>query len=194
MTIPIEIQMNGILTWSTSDRSLCLDYPAMLILTIPPTTIGIARTQWSGSRTSRYRTASAANGHGLEPGWPDLLVHAKEHKSRVRPHGAEVHRNWTMEKQLKSVPNVVDVSSFGGLTREYQVRIDPYKLIRIWVNPSPSRTATGKQERHSDGSFIQEGKQQIDIRELGLFGRTQDIGRAVLIAQHGTPVRVQDVG
>src|SRR6202041_3068824 len=37
--------------------------------------------------------------------------------------------DWTLEKQFKSVPNVVDVSSFGGLTREYQVQVDPNKLV-----------------------------------------------------------------
>ena len=37
--------------------------------------------------------------------------------------------DWTLEKQFKSVPGVVDVSSFGGITREYQVRVDPDKLV-----------------------------------------------------------------
>src|ERR1700761_5689454 len=42
--------------------------------------------------------------------------------------------DWTLEKQFKSVPNVVDVSSFGGLVREYQVRVDPDKLVAYGLN------------------------------------------------------------
>src|SRR5271165_3028485 len=42
--------------------------------------------------------------------------------------------DWTLEKQFKSVPNVVDVVSFGGITREYQVRIDPDKLVSYGLN------------------------------------------------------------
>ena len=56
--------------------------------------------------------------------------------------------DWFVEKQFKSVPNVVDVSSFGGITREYQVRLDPNKLIaygltlRRWNSSSPTTTST----------------------------------------------------
>ncbi|MBV8895900.1 MAG: efflux RND transporter permease subunit, partial [Acidobacteriaceae bacterium] len=101
--------------------------------------------------------------------------------------------DWTLEKQLKSVPNVVDVSSFGGTTREYQVRIDPDKLIDYGLSISQvEQQLTGNNE-NSGGSFIQEGRQQVNIRELGLVNRTQDIEQIVLTTQHGTPIRVKDV-
>jgi len=45
-------------------------------------------------------------------------------------------QDWTLEKQFKSVPNVVDVSSFGGTTREYQVRVDPNKLVAYGLTVS----------------------------------------------------------
>src|ERR1700685_3858591 len=46
-------------------------------------------------------------------------------------------QDWTLEKQFKSVPGVVDVSSFGGITREYQVRVDPSKLIAYGLSIGP---------------------------------------------------------
>ena len=101
--------------------------------------------------------------------------------------------DWVLEKQLKSVPNVVDVSSFGGPTREYQVRIDPEKLIEYGLSISQVEQQLSNNNVNSGGSFIQEGRQQINIREVGLVDRTQDIGNIVLTTQKGTPVRVKDV-
>src|SRR5579884_1248681 len=88
--------------------------------------------------------------------------------------------DWVLEKQLKSVPNVVDVSSFGGPTKEYQVRIDPEKLIEYGLSISQVEQQLSNNNVNSGGSFIQEGRQQINIREVGLVDRTQDIGNIVL--------------
>ncbi len=101
--------------------------------------------------------------------------------------------DWVLEPQFKSVPNVVDVSSFGGPTREYQVRIDPNKLIDYGLSISQVEQALANNNVNSGGSFIQEGGQQINIREVGLIDHTQDIGEIVLKTQNGTPIRVRDV-
>src|SRR6201996_334147 len=69
--------------------------------------------------------------------------------------------DWTLEKQLKSVPNVVDVSSFGGTTREYQVRIDPDKLIEYGLSIGQVEQQLTNNNVNAGGSFIQEGPQQI---------------------------------
>ena len=54
--------------------------------------------------------------------------------------------DWVLEKQFKSVPNVVDVSSFGGITKEYQVQIDPEKLVSYGLSLATGRAATGEQQ------------------------------------------------
>lgn len=101
--------------------------------------------------------------------------------------------DWTLEKQFKSVPNVVDVSSFGGTTREYQVRIDPDKLIDYGLSISQIEQQLANNNESSGGSFIQEGRQQINVREVGLVDRTEDIEQVVLTTHNGTPIRVKDV-
>ena len=78
------------------------------------------------SQVTLPQRAAAADGHRLEPGRPDLLVHAAA--ARIPKYDLmelKSIEDWVLEKQFKSVPNVVDVSSFGGTTREYQVRVDP---------------------------------------------------------------------
>jgi cobalt-zinc-cadmium resistance protein CzcA len=101
--------------------------------------------------------------------------------------------DWVLEKQLKSVPGVVDVSSFGGMTREYQVRLDPAKLVAYGLSIAQVQQQLTNNNVNAGGSFIQAGQQQINVREVGLVGTTQDIGQIVLKAQGGTPVRVKDV-
>jgi cobalt-zinc-cadmium resistance protein CzcA len=102
--------------------------------------------------------------------------------------------DWYVAKQLKSVPNVVDVSSFGGVTREYQVLVDPNKLVSYGLSIGQVEQALAANNVNAGGSFIEHGQQQFNVREIGLFGDTDDIGATVLKTQQGTPVHVRDIG
>jgi len=101
--------------------------------------------------------------------------------------------DWVVEKQLKSVPDVIDVSSFGGTTREYQVQIDPNKLISYGLGIGQVEQALADNNVNAGGSFIQAGEQQVNVREVGLFHDVKDIGQTVLKTENGTPVIVRDV-
>ncbi len=102
-------------------------------------------------------------------------------------------QDWVLEKQFKSVPNVVEVTSFGGLTREYQVRVDPNKLIAYGLSIAQVEQALAANNMNAGGSFIQHGQQAFNIRAVGLMTCTDDIAATVLKSQNGTPVRVRDV-
>ena len=102
-------------------------------------------------------------------------------------------QDWVLVKQLKSVPNVADVSSFGGVTREYQVRTDPNKLIAYGLSVGQVEQAIAANNVNAGGSFMEHGPQAFNIRAVGLMTTTADIGETVLKAQNGTPVRVRDV-
>ncbi len=101
--------------------------------------------------------------------------------------------DWVIEKQLKSVPDVVDVSSFGGITREYQAQVDPDKLVSYGLSLSQVEQSLTNNNVNAGGSFIQTGHQQVNVREVGLFQNIRDIGKSVLKNQNGTPVYVSDI-
>ena len=101
---------------------------------------------------------------------------------------------WVIEKNLKSVPGVVDINPFGGPTREYQVRLDPEKLIDYGLSIAQVEQQLTNNNANSGGSFIQEGQQQVNVREVGLVRDTQDIENTVITAKGGTPVKVRDLG
>ncbi len=101
--------------------------------------------------------------------------------------------DWTLEKQFKSVPNVVDVSSFGGTTREYQVRVDPEKLVAYGLNVGQIEQQLTNNNVNAGGSFVEAGMQQINVRALGLVHDIHDIEETVIKAQNGTPLRIKDI-
>ena len=101
--------------------------------------------------------------------------------------------DWYVEKQLKTVPNVVDVSSFGGATREYQVQVDPERLVAYGLSIEQVEQALAANNVNAGGSFIEHGQQAFNVRAVGLMGDTNDIGDTVLKVQGGAPVRVRDI-
>ena len=101
--------------------------------------------------------------------------------------------DWVIEKNLKAVPNVVDVSSFGGPTREYQVRIDPNKLISYGLSLAQVEQQLTNNNANAGGSFIESGLQQLNIREVGLVRNVRDIENTVILTKAGSPLRVKDI-
>src|SRR6202163_3286868 len=89
-------------------------------------------------------------------------------------------QDWTLEKQFKSVPNVVDVVSFGGTSREYQVRVDPNALVSHGLSISQVEQQLANNNANAGGSFLEAGLQQINIREVGLFTNVRDIEQTVV--------------
>src|SRR5580693_1266268 len=101
--------------------------------------------------------------------------------------------DWTVEKNFKSVPDVVDVASFGGPTREYQVRLDPTRLISYGLSIAQVEQQLTNNNTNAGGSFIEAGEQQINIREVGLVRNVRDIENTVLTAKNGSALRVKDI-
>ncbi|SDF76052.1 efflux RND transporter permease subunit [Terriglobus roseus] len=101
--------------------------------------------------------------------------------------------DWTLEKNLRTVPGVVDVSSFGGPTREYHVVVDPEKLVSYGLNIAQVKQALAANNTNAGGSFIEQGSQQINVREVGLYRTVDDIGNTSIKAQNGTALRIRDI-
>jgi cobalt-zinc-cadmium resistance protein CzcA len=102
-------------------------------------------------------------------------------------------QDWVLEKQFKSVPNVVDVASFGGPTREYQVRVDPNKLISYGLSIAQVEQQLSNNNTNGGGSFIEEGLQQINVRTVGQVKTVRDIEDTVITTKNGTALRVKDI-
>src|ERR1700685_3266944 len=102
-------------------------------------------------------------------------------------------QDWVIAKYLKSVPDVVDDSSFGGITREYQIRLDPDKMVSYGLTLAQIEQQLTNTNANAGGSFIEQGAQQINVRAVGLVRDVQDIDKTVIKTQNGTPLRIRDI-
>ena len=196
VTIPIEIQLNGI-PHLEHLRSFSLFGLSSITMIFDDDSVN----DWNRAKVLE-RLASVSLPAGLSPqmgtDWSPVgqVFWYTLHSTNPQYDVMELKslEDWTVEKQLKSVPDVVDVSSFGGPTREYQVRINPDKLIEYGLSISQVEQQLSGNNVNSGGSFIQEGAQAINIRQIGLVRGVQDIEQIVLNTQNGTPIRVRDIG
>jgi heavy metal efflux system protein len=101
--------------------------------------------------------------------------------------------DWVLQKQYKNVPHIVDQATFGGLTKEYQIRLDPNKLIEYGLSLSQIESQLSLNNTNAGGSFIQAGPQQINVQAQGLFTSVQDIENTVVTEVSGAPIRMKDI-
>src|SRR5271155_2902911 len=177
VTIPLEIVMNGIphlehlrsvSLFGLSSLSMIFDDEStndwnrekvlerISQVTLPPGVQPQIGTDWSPVGQIFFFTL-----HSTNPKYDVMELKSLE--------------DWVIEKQFKSVPNVVDVASFGGPTREYQVRVDPRKLIAYGLNIGQVENQLTNNNANGGGSFIEAGLQQINVRAVGLVKRVPDI-------------------
>lgn len=102
-------------------------------------------------------------------------------------------QNWIMERQLKSVPGVADVVSFGGGIKTYEVQPDLGRMRDARVSINQLATALGKSNANAGGGYVEHGRQQYLIRGIGLLRGPADIEEVVVDARNGVPIRVGDV-
>ena len=105
--------------------------------------------------------------------------------------------DWLVKPQLRSVPGVAEVLSFGGNVREYQVRADPARLLGYEITLNDLRTAIADNNRNAGGWYLEGPEKQLVVRGEGRLAGGEaglaDIGRIVLRSEDGTPVYVHDV-
>src|SRR5271166_1366045 len=195
VTIPLEVVMNGIphvvhlrsfSLFGLSDLKLIFDDESdnnwnrervlerLSQVTLPPGVNPQMGTDWSPVGQIYFFTLRSTN-----PAYDPMELKSLE--------------DWVVEKHFKSVPDIVDVASFGGPTREYQVRVDPNKLIAHGLSLAQVEQQLTNNNTNAGGSFIQEGLQQINVRAVGLVNRVHDIEQTVITTKNGTPLRVKDL-
>jgi heavy metal efflux system protein len=195
VTVPLEVVMNGIphvvhlrsfSLFGLSDLKLIFDDESdndwnrervlerLSEVTLPPNVVPQMGTDWSPVGQIYFFTL-----HSTNPAYDPMELKSLE--------------DWVVEKNFKAVPDIVDVSSFGGPTREYQVRVDPNKLVAYGLSLAQVEQQLINNNMNAGGSFIQEGLQQINVRSVGLVDRVHDIEETVILTKNGTPLRVKDI-
>ena len=103
-------------------------------------------------------------------------------------------QDWQVRRAFKRVPGVIDVTTFGGTTKEYHVDIDPGKLINYGVNLSQVMEALANSNANVGGNYLTLGAQSYNIRGLGLINDLDDIENVMVAEKDGTPIFVKTLG
>jgi len=102
-------------------------------------------------------------------------------------------QDWIVKLQLRTVPGVADVLSFGGDVKQYQVIVDQQALVNYNITLKALFEAVQANNQNTGANFIEHGDEQYVVRGLGLVKDIGDIGNIVLDSRNGTPIRVSDV-
>lgn len=102
-------------------------------------------------------------------------------------------QDWLVRRELKQVPGVVDITTFGGTTKQYQVEPNPDKMLAFGVTLPQMIAAIQNSNSNAGGNYLSVGDQNINVRSLGLLRGVDDLGNVVVAQKNGTPVLVRDV-
>jgi len=102
--------------------------------------------------------------------------------------------DWQIKPQLRTVPGVIEVNSFGGLEKQYEVLIDPMKLVSFGLSLRQIIDALQKNNMNAGGAYFERGGEQTLVRAVGLVQSPSDVENVVVSAEHGTPIYIRDIG
>lgn len=196
ITVPLEVQLNGV-AHMTHLRSVSL--AGLSVITIiydDEITTFNARTEVV-DRLQQVTLPNAVNpglGPDYSPTGQIMFYTLRSANPKYDVMELKTLNDWFVVNQLKSVPNVVDVNPFGGPTREYQVQIDPGKLVSYGLSLSQVEQTLSANNINAGGGFIERGQQALNVRAVGLMQTTSDTAATVVKVQNGIPVRVRDLG
>ena len=103
-------------------------------------------------------------------------------------------QDWIVRRQLIGTPGVVDVSSFGGYLKQYEVAVSSEKLISMSISLAEVMDALSKNNQNTGGSYIEKGPNIYFIRGEGLIKSMEDIENIVVRNKNGVPVKIHDIG
>lgn len=102
--------------------------------------------------------------------------------------------DWVLEKKFRTVPGIVDVNGFGGLTKQYQVLVDPAKLKSYNLTLNQVFTALSNGNNNAGGSYVEHGSELYVVRGLGFLRDAADIENIAVDTRNGSPIRIRDLG
>lgn len=196
VTFPIETAMGGI-PGVEQVRSLSQYGLSQVIVTFADNVDTYFARQLVGERLGTVREQLPANVPApqmgpVSTGLGEIYQYALESDTRS-PMELKTLQEWTIKPQLRTVPGVAEVNASGGSEKQYEVRIDPQKMLSRGVSLRQVMEAVEKNNANAGGGFIERNGEQTIVRSVGLAASLADIGNIVVSAEKGTPITLNDV-
>src|SRR5262247_1669602 len=195
ITFPIENEMNGIAGVTRVQSESKFGLSVVTVYFTDDTDIYFARQQVF----ERLSSAKDSIPAGFEPQMGPITTGTGQiYLYQIVGHGRSNQelrtiQDWIVKLQLRTVPGVADVLSFGGDVKQYQVIVDQQALVNYNITLKSLFDAVQSNNQNTGANFIEHGDEQYVVRGLGLVKDVEDIQNIVLDSRGGTPIRVSDV-
>ena len=194
ITVPLEIVMNGV-PHHTALRSVSLFGLSVVTLIFDEETQPFAARQYVLEKLS-----SVPMPNGVQPALNpmsspvgQIYWYVLDSKTKSVMELKELE-DWELEKRFKSIQGVADVSSFGGLNKQFQALISPLALANYGLGTAAIVQALTSNNQNSGGGFILHGDQTFNVRGVGRADTIKDLENVIVSQKGGTPVRVGNLG
>jgi heavy metal efflux system protein len=194
ITVPMEVTMNGV-PHHTNLRSVSLFGLSVVTLIFDEKTPPFTARQYVLERLPQATMPAGVQPNLGPMSSPvgQLVFYVLDSKTRSSMELKELE-DWELEKRWKEVPGVADVSSFGGVTKQFQVLLNPLSLANYGLSTANVVQALSNNNQNSGGGFIARGNQTFNIRGVGRADTVNDLGNVIVSQKNGTPVRVKNLG
>jgi cobalt-zinc-cadmium resistance protein CzcA len=102
-------------------------------------------------------------------------------------------QDWMVRREIKQVPDIIDVTTFGGTTKQYQAEVDPRKLLQYNVTLPQVVAAVSSSNANAGGNYLTLGSQTVNVRGIGLLRSVDEMKAVVITQRSGVPVFLGDV-
>jgi heavy metal efflux system protein len=109
------------------------------------------------------------------------------------PRELKTLQDWTVDRELRSVPGIADIVSFGGKVKAYEIQVNPQKISGLGITPLDIYTAVSKSNINIGGDVINKNSQAYIVRGIGLLNDINEIKNIFITNINGLPVLVKDV-
>ncbi|GET29126.1 CusA/CzcA family heavy metal efflux RND transporter [Prolixibacter sp. SD074] len=122
-----------------------------------------------------------------------VLVPEKGYEKAFNPMKIRTVQDWIVKRQLSGIPGIVEISSFGGEVKQYEVAVKPRDLVGMNVTITEIYNALVRNNENTGGSYIEKGPHRYYIRAEGLVRDEKDIGNILIKNVNGYPLFIKDV-
>ncbi len=192
VTLPITKVMNSI-PHKTNIRSISLFGLSVVTIQFEDNIDDFYAQQYVANKLSSVDLPEGANAD-IEPpsgATGEILRYIIE--SKLPMGEVTALQNWTIERELLSVPGVADVVTFGGEDKIYEIQINPTELRNFDLSPLDVHEAVSKSNINVGGDIIEEGDQTYVVRGVGLLDKIEDIENITIKLNGSTPILIKNV-
>ncbi|MBO0932901.1 efflux RND transporter permease subunit [Fibrella aquatilis] len=194
VTIPLETELNSVPKKSTL-RSVSLFGLSVVTMIFDDGVDNFTAQTNVANRIADVELPDGANAEIEPPYGPTGEIYRFTLESKTQDiTELKSIQDWVIERQIKSVPGIADVVSFGGKVKTIEISLNPTLLANYGFTALDIDDAIKQSNINVGGDIIKEGNQSLVVRGIGLLTKPEDVAGIIIDNVNGVPVRVRDIG